>query len=69
MKLNLKLRFTIFLVTYLVGFTEMILKVSKCFSFRLQVYETWVCRVITPLEEALRNALCGWRYFIELSLK
>ena len=27
----------------------MILKISKCFAFRLQVYETLFARVITPL--------------------
>ena len=29
----------------------MILKISKCFAFRLQVNETWFARVITPLHE------------------
>ena len=46
MKLNLKLHCTNFLVRYLAGFGETILKVSKCFAFRLQVYETWFGRVI-----------------------
>ena len=32
------------------GFTEMILKISKRFAFRLQVYETWLARVIAPLD-------------------
>ena len=50
MKLNLKLRFTNFLVKYLAGFAEIILKFSKRFAFRLQVYETWFGRVIAPLE-------------------
>ena len=27
----------------------MVLKISKCFAFRSQVYETWFARVITPL--------------------
>ena len=49
MKLNLKLRFTNFLVKYWAGFAEIILRVSKCFAFSLQVYETWLGRVITPL--------------------
>ena len=33
---------------YLAGIAEMILKVSKCFTFRFQVYETWFGRVIAP---------------------
>ena len=49
MKLNLKLRFTNYLMKYLAGFAEVILKVSKCFVFRLQVYETWFDRVIASL--------------------
>ena len=49
MKLNLKLHFTNFLVKYLAGLAEIILKVLKCFAFRLQVYETWFGRVIASL--------------------
>ena len=48
MKLNLKLRFTNFLVKYLAGFAEMILKVSEYSAFRLQIYETWFGLVIAP---------------------
>ena len=35
---------------YLAGFFEIILKIAQCFAFRLQVYETWLGRVIAPLE-------------------
>ena len=48
MKLTLKLRFANFLVKYLAGFAEMILKVPKCFAVRLLVYKTWFGRVIAP---------------------
>ena len=48
MKLNLKLRFINFLMKHLTGFAELILKVSKCFAFRSQVYESWFGRVIAP---------------------
>ena len=45
MKLNLKTALpTNFLLKYLAGFIELILKISKCFTFRLQVYETWFDR-------------------------
>ena len=57
MKRNLKLHFTNFLVKYLAGFAEMILNISKCFAFRLQVYETWLGRVIAPLSDESLQAI------------
>ena len=56
---------------YLPGFAEMILKVSKCFAFRSQVYETYFGRVITPKVSVFISATMGcynvsrssfWRY-------
>ena len=45
MRLNLKLHFANFLAKNLTGFAKIILKVSKCFAFRLQIYKTlvWSC--------------------------
>ena len=54
MKLKLKLHFRNFLGKYLAEIAEMSLKVSKCFVFRLQVYETWFGRVIAPSWEYVR---------------
>ena len=46
-----ELRFTNYLVKYLVGFAKIILNVSKCFAPMVQVYEAWFGRVIAPLLE------------------
>ena len=69
MKFILKLRSTNFLVKYLAGFVEMNLKISKSFSFMLQVYKIWFSRVITYLQYLATSMYSLYPSFIFQSFK